>query len=237
MFRQDSRNPYTTTLLFSIIVLLLSCTDTDKENIDKTNTDNIYFDYQVTAAEGNDKLTVLLQYRIGGEDGDGISITDPGKIMLDGELLPADSNKMSGTFYELHKPIAEFSGKHSIAFTDLNKKEYKEDFSFQPVVLLTTIADTAQRNNLVFEFDGLEAKDYIRVLMTDTSFANNGINRVDAVINGRLVITKADLESLANGPVQLEFIREYEKPVKNGTDEGGRLLITYSLKREFFLKD
>ena len=56
--------------------------------------------------------------------------------------------------------------------------------------------------------------------MTDTSYANNGINRVDAVVNGRLVITKADLESLANGPVQLEFIREYERPVKNGTEEG-----------------
>jgi len=157
--------------------------------------------------------------------------------MLDGEGLPADSTKITGTFYELHKPIAEFSGKHSIVFTDLNKKEYKEDFSFEPVVLVTPVADTAQRNDLVFEFEGLEAKDYIRVLMTDTSFVNNGINRVDAVINGRLVITKADLESLANGPVQLEFIREYEKPVKKDTKEGGRLLITYSLKREFVLMD
>ncbi|MCY7309546.1 MAG: hypothetical protein LH619_02095 [Chitinophagaceae bacterium] len=237
MFRQFSINLFSCTILFSIPVLLINCTNADKKNGFSTDPDNLYFDYQITAAEGNDNLTVLLQYRAGGEDGDGVSMADPGKIMLDGEMLLADSSKMTGTFYELHKPIAEFAGKHSIVFTDSNKKEYKEDFSFQPIFLLTRVADTAHRNDLVFEFEGLEAKDFIRVLMTDTSFANNGINRVDAVSNGRLVITYDDLDALANGPVQLEFIREYEKPVKNGTDEGGRLLITYSLKREFFLKD
>ena len=213
-------------------ILFLNCNN--KKGSDEVNPDAVYFDYQITGKEGDDNLTVLLQYRDGGQDGDAVSM---GKVILDGELLPADSAKMSGIFYELHKPIAEFAGKHSIVFTDINKKEYKEDFSFQPIFLLTPVTDTAQRSDLVFEFEGLEAKDFIRVVMTDTSFANNGINRVEAVSNGRLVITKDDLETLANGPVQLEFIREYEKPVKNGTDEGGRLLITYSLKREFFLKD
>ena len=224
--------------VFSISsILFLNCNN--KKGSDEVNPDAVYFDYQITGNEGDDNLTVLLQYRDGGQNGDAVSM---GKVILDGELLPADSAKMSGIFYELHKPIAEFGGKHSIVFTDINKKEYKEDFSFQPIFLLTPIADTISRSKLVFDqmaigFEGLEAKDFIRVLMTDTSFANNGINRVDAVRNGRLVITKDDLETLANGPVQVEFIREYEKPVKNGTDEGGRLLIMYSLKREFFLKD
>ena len=218
-------------------ILFLNCNN--KKGSDEVNPDAVYFDYQITGKEGDDNLTILLQYRDGGQDGDAVSM---GKVILDGELLPADSAKMSGIFYELHKPIAEFGGKHSIVFTDINKKEYKEEFSFQPIFLLTPVADTISRSKLVFDpiaigFEGLEAKDFIRVLMTDTSFANNGINRVDAVSNGRLVITKDDLETLANGPVQVEFIREYEKPVKNGTDEGGRLLITYSLKREFFLKD
>ena len=120
-------------LLFSIPVLLISCTNTDKENVDKTDPDNIYFDYKVTAAEGNDNLTVLLQYRAGGEEGDGVSITEPGKIMLDGEILPPDSTKMSGTFYELHKPIAEFAGKHSIVYTDLIKRSTKKNSVFNPL--------------------------------------------------------------------------------------------------------
>ena len=102
---------------------------------------------------------------------------------------------------------------------------------------MTPVADTIQRNDFALELEGLEAKDYIRLLMTDTSFINNGINRVDAVTNGHMMITKDDLETLANGPVQLELIREYERQVKNDTGARGRLLITYSLKREFFLKD
>ncbi len=237
MFRQDLRNHYAATLLFSILVLLISCTNTDKEMGNNADPDNLYFDYQITAAEGNDNLTVLLQYRAGDEEGEGISITEPGKAMLDGVMLPADSNKMTGTFYELHKPIVEFAGKHSIVFTNLNKKEYKEDFSFQPVVLLTPVTDTVQRNDLVFQLDGLDSVDHIRVLLTDTSYINDGINRVEKVVNGRLVITKADLESIANGPVQLEFIREYERLIKNATEAGGRLQVTYSLKREFVLVD
>jgi hypothetical protein len=213
-------------------ILVLSCNN--KKGSDEVNPESIYIDYKITGKEGDDNLTVLLQYRSGGEDGDAVSI---GNVIVDGEMLSADSAKMNGYFYELHKPIAEFSGKHSIVFTDINKKEYKEEFNFQPVVLLTTVADTVQRKDLILELKGLEAKDYVRVLMTDTSFVNNGINRVDAVMNGKLIISAAELETLANGPVQLELIREYEKPVKNGTEEGGRLFITYSLKREFFLKD
>lgn len=198
------------------------------------NPDALWFDYQVTGKEGNDNLTIMLQYKYGGEDGDAIAA---GNVLLDGEILPADSTKMTGVFYELHKPIASFTGNHHILFTDFNNKQYKEEFNFQPVVLSVLIADTLQRSELVFKLEGLEKEDYIRVLLTDTSFINNGINRVDKLINGNLLISKADLESLANGPVQLELIREQERKVKNATEEGGRLLITYSLKREFFLKD
>ncbi len=224
--------------LFSFLFIILSilfwgCNNKKDKNY-AMNPDVLWFDYQVTGKEGNDNLTIMLQYKYGGEDGDAIAA---GNVLLDGEILPADSTKMTGVFYELHKPIASFTGNHHILFTDFNNKQYKEEFNFQPVVLSVLIADTLQRSELVFKLEGLEKEDYIRVLLTDTSFINNGINRVDKLINGNLLISKADLESLANGPVQLELIREQERMVKNATEEGGRLLITYSLKREFFLKD
>jgi len=234
MFREIYRCKGSGIALCLIITgLLCGCKASDKE---RTDPNYIYFDYKITAEEGNDNLTVMLQYR-DGEDGDATLIEEPGNVLLDGEELSADSTKMSGFFYELHKPITAFTGKHSIIFTDYTGKEYKEDFDFQPLVLLTALADTIQRNDLVFEFKELQPEDYVRVLLTDTSYINDGINRVDTVFNSRLSISKTDLESLANGPVQLEFIREYEQPVKNGTQEGGRLLIIYSLKREFILID
>ncbi|MBC7874289.1 MAG: hypothetical protein H7Y01_09855 [Ferruginibacter sp.] len=227
-------------IFFIALINLLACNI--KKEDKKADPDSIYFDYKVTAEEGDDNLTILLQYRDGGEQGDAMSIGEPGKVMLDGEVLTPDSTRMTGTFYELHKPINGFSGKHSIIFTGIDKKEYREEFYFEPVSLLTPIADTIHRLDLIADpviigFSGLDREDYIRVVLTDTTYYNDGINRVDSVRNGQLTLTKADLEELADGPVQLEFIREYERPVKNGTGEGGRLLITYRLKRGFFLKE
>lgn len=218
-------------LLISSTLYFFACNNKKDKNYEP-KPEAIYFDYQITGKEGDDNLTVMLQYRDGGEDGDAIAV---GKVILDGEIVTVDSAKMTGFFYELHKPISSFSGKHTIVFTDADQKEYKEEFEFQPVDLLTAIADTIKKNELVFSFQGMEAEDYIRVVLTDTSFYNDGINVVSTVSDGKLVISQSDLENITPGPVQLEFIREYERPVKNGTEAGGRLLITYSLKREFIL--
>jgi hypothetical protein len=218
-----------------LTVIISSCKNSDK-NV-TVDPDTIFFDYKITGQEGDDKLTVMLQYKDGDEEGKAFAIEKPGAVLLDGESIPGDSTKRTGPFYEVNKPIASFAGKHTIVFTSPANKEYKEEFEFQPLSLITLITDSLQRDSLVFEFEGLESEDYIRVVMTDTVFENDGINRVDTVINGRLIISKNDLQSLENGPVQLEFIREYERPVKKGTEQGGRLRITYGLKREFILKD
>ncbi|HEV7780501.1 MAG TPA: hypothetical protein VGO58_04500 [Chitinophagaceae bacterium] len=222
-------------------VLVTACNlEKDKE----TDPDRIYFDYQVTGEEGNDNLTILLQYRDGGEDEDAISTGSSTSVTLDGEMIPPDSTRSGGIFYEMHKPIDAFTGKHQIVFTGPGKKEYREEFSFQPVRLLTVLPDTIHRADLVFEFEGLsggtpteETEGSIRVLLTDTSFINDGINHLEKAKDGRIVIPVTDLDRLANGPVQLVFTREIQRPVRKGTDEGGRLLITYTLKREFFLTD
>ena len=226
-------NRFLSLLLISSTLYFFACNNKKDKNYEP-EPEAIYFDYQITGKEGDDNLTVMLQYRDGGEDGDAIAV---GKVILDGEIVTVDSAKMTGFFYELHKPISSFSGKHTIVFTGADQKEYKEEFEFQPVVLLTAIADTIKKNELVFSFQGMEVEDYIRVVLTDTSFYNDGINVVSTVSDGKLVISQSDLENITPGPVQLEFIREYERPVKNGTEAGGRLLITYSLKREFILKD
>ena len=219
-------------------VILFSCTNNrEPESTGEVNPEAIYFDYQVRGEEGNDYITVLLQFRFGGENGGTLILEEPGKVELDGEVITPDSSKITGTYYEIQKPIKVFTGRHSIVFTGSDKKIYKNEFDFQPLSLLTTIGDTLRRSDLVVEFNGLEQEDYIRVLLTDTSFTGDGINRLDTARNGRLQITKEDFQNLINGPVQLEFVREHEKQVKNGTGERGRLQITYSLKREFILKD
>jgi hypothetical protein len=218
------------------LLFFISCRNKD-QNAGEAGPDNIYFDYKITGQEGDDNLTIMLQYRNDDEEGEALTIKEPGKVVLDAETLTHDSSKMNGPFYETHKPITAFSGSHTIVFTSAGNKEYKEEFNFRPLTLIAAIPDTIQRGELVFDFEGLESEDYVRIVLTDTSYFNDGINRLDTVVNGQIILSKTDLENIANGPVQLEFIREYERPVKKGTDSGGRFQITYSLKREFILKD
>jgi len=79
MFRQFPKISFCIAVLFSILLSQVSCTNADKKKDSNIAGDNLFFDYQVTAEEGNDNLTVLLQYRVGDEEGDGITIGEPGK--------------------------------------------------------------------------------------------------------------------------------------------------------------
>jgi hypothetical protein len=232
-------NQFRVTLLILTISfsVLFSCTSNEVGNSSDVNPETIYFDYKIWGEEGNDEITVMLQYRYGGPHGTTLLLDSNSKVELDGELLKADSSRFTGAFYELQKPVQVFAGKHTIIFTSLEGKQYKESFEFRPVSLLTNIPETIKRGDLVFEIGGLNPTDYVRVLLTDTAFTSNGISRVDTVSNGRLLIKKDDLKELVNGPIALELQREEERPVKNGTAEGGRISISYRIKRDFFLAD
>lgn len=222
--------------LFSTALLLSSCQSNETGFSGDVNPEAVYFDYEIWADEGRQEVTVNLQYRMGGPRGTTLLLTEPSRVLLDGELLPPDSARFSGIYYEVQKPYNSFTGKHSIVFTDINGKEYREEIDFSPIYLKHDVPDVLTRKDLVFELGGLEPFDYIRVLLTDTSFASSDINEVDTVKNGRLVITTQRLSKLMNGPVYLQFFKEFELPVKNGTPEGGKISVTYGLKREFELR-
>jgi hypothetical protein len=223
--------------ILSVCFFFISCTSNEIGNGKDVNPNAIYFDYRIWGNEGDDAITVMLQYRFGGSNGTTLVLEEPSKVELDGQQIITDSSRMTGAFYEMVKPVKEFTGKHSIVFTDINQKQYKEEFSFQPIALRTTIPAEIERDELVFELDGLDPIDYVRVLLNDTSFVSEGINRMDTVRNGRVIISRQDLETVVNGPIHLELYKEVERPVRNGTDEGGKLAITYGVKREFVLRD
>jgi hypothetical protein len=231
-----NRSSQIISILF-ISFLVSSCTSNEIGNAKDVNPDAVYFDYKIWAEDGKEEATVNLQYRMGGPNGTTLVLDEPAKVLLDGEELKLDSTKFSGAYYELQKPLADFAGKHAIVFTDLNNKEYKEEFEFVPFSLNPEPTRVIKRGDLVFNFTGLEPVDYIRVSLTDTSFASDDINDVDTIKNGRLVISADRLSKLTNGPVNLQFYREMEMPVKNATREGGMITITYGLKREFELTD
>lgn len=199
--------------------------------------DSIYFDYKIVGEEGYDNLTVILKYREATKTGEAITLDTLTKVMLDQEILVPDSSIMNGTYYEIQKPIATFSGKHEVRFLSKRGREYKEEINFSPMMLLTEIPENIQKEDLVLDFSGLEAEDYIRVLLTDTSFFNDGINRIDTVRNNQLILYKKDFDKLTNGPILLEFVREFERPIKDASEVGGRVRINYTLRRSFNLQN
>lgn len=223
--------------LVSFFFVFISCNSNEIGKEKDVDPESIYFDYQVRGEEGDDNVTVLLQYRFAGENGTTLTIDEPGKVEMDGEIIEVDSSKITGAYYELQRPVSTFEGKHRISFTNREGKKYTEEFVFGTLSLTPSVPDTIQRGPIVFQLNGLAATDKVRVLMTDTSFHSEGVNRLETVRNGQIVIDESDLLNLANGPIQLQLIKETEHQVKNGTMEGGRISISYGLKREFILKN
>lgn len=234
-----NRTSFITSILVSISIFsLFSCTSNEIGNSKDVNPDAVFFDYEIWAEEGKEDVTINLQYRMGGKNGTTLVLDEPSKVILDGEQLIVDSAKVTGAYYEIQRPVASFAGKHTISFTDLNKKEYNEEFEFTPFTLEPNVPAVFERGDLVFTFKGLEPIDVLSVTLTDTSFQSADImNDTDTVRNGRLVIASHRLSALVNGPINLQLYKEVNKPVKNGTKEGGNLHIRYGLNRHFELKD
>lgn len=227
----------TFSFLCFLIFILLSCTNNTEIGSGKdVDPESIYYDYRVWAEEGKDDVTVMLQYRFGGEDGTTLVMEEPGKVVLDGVELTADSARLTGAFYEMVKPVKEFLGPHTIVFTDRNKKEHREEFQFQPFTLAAEFPEKLKKEPFTVKLkDFPSAPTTIQLTMTDTSFASKDVNEEILIERGEIRIDSNKLKKLTTGPVSFEIFWDNERPVKNASKEGGRLLISYGLRRQFEL--
>jgi len=221
---------------FSGLICFYSCTDNEPSSIRDVNPDAIFFDYKIKGEEGDNNVTVYLQYKRGSHNGVPFVLSEPAKVELDGELVSRDSAKLTGAFYEIQKPASDFSGTHTIVFTDPNNREHQEEFVFQPFKLKTRIPAVINRGEIVFELDGLEPRDHLRVSLTDTAFMSHDINEIDTLQNGKLIISADKLKNVVDGPVTLQLYKEVDSPLKHGTRAGGRIIVSYGMRRVFELK-
>jgi hypothetical protein len=218
-----------------VIFLLLfasACTNNTIRNKKDINPDAVFFDYIIRGDEDDSNVTLYLQFRIGGPNGYTLTLKDPAKVELDGEPISVDSAKLTGAYYEIQKPAESFVGKHTIAFTDFNKKTHSLEFEYKPFSMETEL-DEVERGDLVFEIEGLEKEDYLHVSATDTSFTSRDIVEIDTVKDGKLVIPAHKLRYLVDGPITLLLSKEKQKIIRN--EIRGRITVSYGLKREFEL--
>ncbi|HRG93519.1 MAG TPA: hypothetical protein PLZ10_11255 [Chitinophagaceae bacterium] len=215
-------------------LLLAACFSASRD--EPAAMDDIFFEYSVNAEEGNDSVSVLLKFKEYDEYGQAISI-EPGKVSLDGISIAADSTPMTGPFYTLNKHIREFTGKHRIEVVLPDHKKFRDEFSFQPFSVRSPLPDTLKRAKLQLEFNGLNSGEVVRLIITDTSFTGDGIHRLDSIWNNRMLITKNDLSFLEPGPINLELTRESVQKLRNVTGAGGIISISYTIRKECWLRD
>ncbi len=221
-------------LFIGLVILFLSgCENVDRRD---PNGENLFFDYKITGMEWLEDVTIMLQFREGGPYGNSIPLDSLASIELDGEALIADSSKMTGAYYELHKNAAEFTGKHTLTYTTADGDKYSTDFEFEPLGLREELPDTISREEFLLPLTGIKKGDIVRLLLTDTSFTSDGVDRMDTVSTEGFSIKARDLARLNPGPISMELIKEIERNIEGPSSEGGWLAISYSISRQFYLK-
>ncbi|HEY6955397.1 MAG TPA: hypothetical protein VI385_09140 [Flavisolibacter sp.] len=213
---------------------LVGCKDKDKA-YNGTKFDQVYFDYAVTAEEGDEDATCVFQYKYGGEEGRAMNI-EPAKVELDGKAVESDSAKLSGFFYEVQRPIDSFAGKHLVAFITPDGKEYRNEFDFTPFTIEGDLPERVKKKPFTIQLHNFPpGEKQVRLLLLDTAFESRGFNDLVPVLNGKVNINSEVLTTVKKGPVVLQLYSEQENPLKQKTLVGGKISISYGLKRQFEL--
>lgn len=219
-----------------LILTLHSCSNEDAGEGGEVSPENVYFDYKISGDEDLGYVTAKLLFRKGARNKSPFRLTAPAGVTLDGQPIPADSTEMNGVYYEVSRPVAEFSGTHLIEYTGKNGKKYKEEFDFQPMTIDFETGSQVGPGDFQLRLGGLSDIDRVRVILLDTAAFSEGIERVmDATENGILVIDSLEMAGLRPGPIYLEVARERERSVLQGTKAGGRVSFYYGIKRQFVL--
>ncbi|MBD0332619.1 MAG: hypothetical protein ICV66_08185 [Chitinophagaceae bacterium] len=218
-------------------MIIFSCNNSDKTSSKDVNPENVFLDYKISGEGGNDFVTCMFQFKYGGANGTSLVLDEPAKVQLDGETLQADSTNFTGAYYEVQKPLDEFGGKHTISFFASDNKVYSEIFEFSPFSLAEELPKSVERKDIIMRLHGLKPLDHLIVIITDTAFTSNDVHEIDTVRDGTLIIEASQLQDIVGGPVVVQLIKEEVQPVKKGTRAGGRISISYGLKREIELKD
>jgi len=216
-------------------VLLAACTDNDRR-APGPPPGAVFLDCRVSGEEGKEAVTCLAQVREGGREGRPLELPPPASVALDGVPLPGDSGGISGTFYEIMVPAEDFGGLHRLVFNDPAGKSHETIFSWAPF-RMEELPGPLRREGYRLPLEGWTRGKKIRLMLVDTSFTTDDVNRLAPVENGVLVLQPEWMQNLAPGPVMMELVREETHLLQAEGRTIGRLVISYSLRREFELED
>ena len=216
-------------VIFVLTAGLFSCDSNEIGESKDVNQDKIYMDYNISYTEGEDEVALNFQYRFAGAVGTTLVLNNPSQVKLDGEILKADSSKYGGAFYSVNKNSQAFLGKHSISFSDINGKQFENNFEFAPFTLVNLPAIANRNKDLVvsYNINGLNADDDIEINSVDTDSSFH-YHQSGASSSG--TIPALDLKRQKNQEISFETTIYRNLPLKQTTAEGGKMMLTYRLK-------
>ncbi len=216
-------------VIFLLIAGLFSCDSNEIGESKDVNQDKIYMDYNISYTEGEDEVALNFQYRFAGPAGTTLVLNNPSQVKLDGEILKVDSSEYGGAYYKVNKNRPAFLGKHSISFTDINGKQFENNFEFAPFTLVNLPA-TADRNKdltVAYNINGLNADDDIEINSVDT---DSSFHYHQSVASTSIIIPASDLKRQKNNEISFETSIYRNLALKQTTSEGGKMILTYHLK-------
>lgn len=219
-----------------LLLLMQSCSSNEIGNSRDVNPNTIYRGYDISYAEGNDRVRTVCQFRFAGGNGTTLVLNKPAILSLDGDSLYLDSTVFDGAYYYKESKVEEFEGKHNLVYADVTGKTYPQSFTFTRVKMDGLPAETTATDILV-NFKGLKDGCAIHVNLTDTSSATEDLGTVDTIISGQLTIKASLLAKLKAGPVNVSLYMDEDRPLENPTQQGGYMRLHYAFKpRTMLLK-
>lgn len=224
-------------VLWVLTCIFFSCRSRDRQP-GEAPLGNLFFHYDIQASDEWDDVTVKVQFRLEHVNGPVVRPSGITEILLDGRPLQAGDSRYTGPYYEIQWPRDAFTGVHVIEIKSSAGTESRDSFYFQPLTLVDW-PDTLRRGtDLRLQLSGLGRRDMVQVLITDTSFSHDGVERqLRTREDGLVMLPAATLEPLSPGPLRLMLTREFEDRITREKGPGGALTLQYQLQREGLLAE
>ncbi|RTL59550.1 MAG: hypothetical protein EKK37_07215 [Sphingobacteriales bacterium] len=219
--------------IFSGITLFLTaCTSSEIGDSKDVAQDKIYQTYNISYNENDEKLSATAVFRFAGSNGTTLVLNDPSKAALDDEVIKVDSSKFRGAYYEVAKAAAQWYGKHQWRFTDMAKKTYTNEFSFDAFKWNNPPASASKSKPLQLNFitPSLDPNDYVEVSTINSDSAFSYTQGPLTVKPFSVIIPAEYLQKQKQPILKLTATRVQYIRLNQNTAEGGEFIIRYSLK-------
>jgi hypothetical protein len=215
----------------SLITFFYGCASNEIGESKDVAQETIYQQYNISYNEGEENATVIARFRFAGDEGTTLVLNQPSSVQFDGVALSVDSSDFEGAFYKKSLSAGSFFGNHQFSFTDINKRKYDNDFSFD-LFSLVDIPESADKNQplyIPFKPLLLGPGDYIELgtIDTDSSFS---VTYSAKDTSGFITIPLEELQRQKGEQLIIAATLYRKYPLQQHTPEGGMLEMEYALK-------